>query len=226
MDSESNTLVPAVFKYLHKYYQDFIVEDEEVRGLVRGQIVPHPRPTRRSSSLGVDSLFRGRVHQFPIAEAEAEEEEEEEEEDQDLEEEVAEEQRLAAVTSWSGPNSPHNSSQSRREDVHHYHNLPHRHHLHPSLSPRSDPEESSSDIGMSLSMSDRLPNPSTASLLDSMERRTQRTYRYGIGLVCVGATLNWLGFAQVRDILQSEHILNSDYNTSHQVPCPPLEKSA
>lgn len=39
---------------------------------------------------------------------------------------------------------------------------------------------------------------STLSLLDSMERRTQRTYRYGIGLVCIGATLNWLGFAQVK----------------------------
>lgn len=43
----------------------------------------------------------------------------------------------------------------------------------------------------------RVATHSTMSLLDSMERRTQRTYRYGIGLVCVGATLNWLGFAQV-----------------------------
>ncbi|CAL8073586.1 unnamed protein product [Orchesella dallaii] len=49
----------------------------------------------------------------------------------------------------------------------------------------------SSDAG------DRSRHLSTASLLDSIERRTQRTYRYGIGLVCVGATLNWLGFAQV-----------------------------
>lgn len=60
---------------------------------------------------------------------------------------------------------------------------------------------SSSDY--SLAMSSELGertlhrHPSTASLLDSIERRTQRTYRYGIGLVCVGATLNWLGFAQV-----------------------------
>ena len=46
-------------------------------------------------------------------------------------------------------------------------------------------------------MTERNRSHSTVSLLDSMERRTQRTYRYGIGLVCVGATLNWLGFAQV-----------------------------
>lgn len=39
---------------------------------------------------------------------------------------------------------------------------------------------------------------STASLLDTIEKRTQKTYRYGIGLVCIGATLNWLGFAQAR----------------------------
>jgi len=35
-------------------------------------------------------------------------------------------------------------------------------------------------------------------LMESMEKRTQRTYRYGIALVCMGAGLNWLGFAQVR----------------------------
>lgn len=37
---------------------------------------------------------------------------------------------------------------------------------------------------------------STASLIEAIEKRTQKTYRYGIGLVCIGATLNWLGFAQ------------------------------
>lgn len=63
---------------------------------------------------------------------------------------------------------------------------------------------SSSDysLAMSSDLGERTlhRNPSTASLLDSMERRTQRTYRYGIGLVCVGATLNWLGFAQVKNL--------------------------
>lgn len=64
-----------------------------------------------------------------------------------------------------------------------------------------NPTSSSSDysIAMSSDVGERTlhRHPSTASLLDSIERRTQRTYRYGIGLVCVGATLNWLGFAQV-----------------------------
>jgi hypothetical protein len=49
------------------------------------------------------------------------------------------------------------------------------------------------------------------SMLDSIERRTQRTYRYGIGLVCIGATLNWLGFAQVRvsEVMTIRHLSTS-----------------
>lgn len=100
----------------------------------------------------------------------------------------------------------------------HHHRHYHPHHLQRSGSETSRDEQypsgssdggngdgsssSSNSSDYSLAMSseagDRPPlHHSTASLIDSIERRTQRTYRYGIILVCFGATLNWLGFAQV-----------------------------
>ena len=147
--------------------QDFIAGDEEeVRGLVRGQIVTssqqqqgrnHHRRRTLDNLEESENLFQ--EHQQSHHHHRGEDEEE-----------SSGERELQRLNS-------------------NFYNQDRRH-------------QASSSNNMSLALPDRHPahTQSTASLLDSMERRTQRTYRYGIGLVCVGATLNWLGFAQVSHI--------------------------
>ena len=168
------------------------MDDEEIRGLVRGQI-PHPtrvtgqQQQQQQRRQALDHRDQNRLQRVLENLEESESLFQENNTSREYEEEETAE--------------TNRGNQRLNQSNHHFRNQERsRHSVRNSrLESLSTGAAAATQNNMSLALSDRHPGhaQSTASLLDSMERRTQRTYRYGIGLVCVGATLNWLGFAQV-----------------------------